>query len=562
MFQPAPPDASRSRWPSAWALLPMLAVLAACGTPAPTPSKASVRDQVVASPTPAAPVPAAPATPAARTTGTHEIKTRNALFKAADFNDLPGWPGDDLADVWDAFHASCKALDRREAWKEVCVAFDKVPRRSPEVRRFFEREFALFQILNTDASRDGDVTGYYEPLIAGSTSAQGIYTVPVYGTPNDLYSIDWKSIPAAHRRGIVNVVLNGRELVVVPSPRAGSVTLDASQFEVDTRDRRWRVRVDGGVARPYPTRSEIESAARVDAPVIAWVDDPLALYAMQVQGTGRIQLRDGRVLRLQYAEQNGRPFRPLRLAPRPRQGVATRGLDAVAQPERFELAEPADDASLEDGGAVRVAQRGLKPAAPTRTPPQTSPNGASGASAKLVDELLGTSRHPAASATARTKAGSALRVGALRGDPSYVFFRVAADQSPSQGPIGALGVPLTAGRSIAVDPRVTPMGYPVYMSAPTPAGSAQPLQRLVVAQDTGGAIRGAIRADFFWGFGADAGRQAMRTRQRGQMWLLLPRSEAATLLSHGVATRGLRQAPARSATECLIADASFCTEAD
>ena len=142
---------------------------------------------------------------------------------------------------------------------------------------------------------------------------------------------------------------------------------------------------------------------------------------------------------------------------------------------------------------------------------------------------------------------------------SYVFFRIAPDQSPTRGPVGALGVPLTAGRSIAVDPRVTPLGYPVYMAAPTPAGSSLPLQRLVVAQDTGGAIRGAIRADFFWGSGVDAGRQAMRTRQRGQMWLMLPHAEAGKLRSSGLLTRGAAGAT-RVDAECVIADDTFCSE--
>ncbi|HEY0857164.1 MAG TPA: 3D domain-containing protein, partial [Albitalea sp.] len=156
------------------------------------------------------------------------------------------------------------------------------------------------------------------------------------------------------------------------------------------------------------------------------------------------------------------------------------------------------------------------------------------------------------------------RARLLRSDPSYVFFRIAPDQSPQQGPIGALGVPLTAGRSIAVDPRVTPMGYPVYLSSPRAAGAAQPLQRLVIAQDTGGAIRGALRADFFWGFGADAGRQALQTRQRGQMWLLLPRAEASTLFERGVATRSLAHGAGTGSRlgECLVDDATFCSEPD
>jgi membrane-bound lytic murein transglycosylase A len=83
-------------------------------------------------------------------------------------------------------------------------------------------------------------------------------------------------------------------------------------------------------------------------------------------------------------------------------------------------------------------------------------------------------------------------------------------------------VPLTPGRSIAVDPRAIPLGAPVFLSTTQP-GSEKLLQRLVLAQDTGGAIKGAVRADFFWGFGAEAGAQAGRMRQRGEMWALLPR---------------------------------------
>ncbi|MDR1936506.1 MAG: transglycosylase, partial [Candidatus Accumulibacter sp.] len=89
------------------------------------------------------------------------------------------------------------------------------------------------------------------------------------------------------------------------------------------------------------------------------------------------------------------------------------------------------------------------------------------------------------------------------------------------GPQGALGVPLTPGRSIAVDPRHVPLGAPVFLSTTEPL-SQIPLTRLMLAQDTGGAIRGVVRADFFWGFGPDAGAQAGRMKQQGAMWLLLP----------------------------------------
>jgi membrane-bound lytic murein transglycosylase A len=116
---------------------------------------------------------------------------------------------------------------------------------------------------------------------------------------------------------------------------------------------------------------------------------------------------------------------------------------------------------------------------------------------------------------------NAARLPALLAEnPSYVFFR----EMPAGdgGPVGALGVPLTAGRSIAVDPTSVPLGAPVYLSTTWP-NSTLPLERLTMAQDTGGAIRGAVRADFFWGFGAEAGEQAGRMRQSLKMWVLLPR---------------------------------------
>jgi membrane-bound lytic murein transglycosylase A len=108
----------------------------------------------------------------------------------------------------------------------------------------------------------------------------------------------------------------------------------------------------------------------------------------------------------------------------------------------------------------------------------------------------------------------------LNQNPSYVFFR---ELPPADsGPIGALGVPLTAERSIAVDPRFVPLGAPVYLATTRP-NSDVPLERLVIAQDTGGAIRGAVRADFFWGTGPEAGALAGRMRQQGRMWVLLPK---------------------------------------
>ena len=114
----------------------------------------------------------------------------------------------------------------------------------------------------------------------------------------------------------------------------------------------------------------------------------------------------------------------------------------------------------------------------------------------------------------------------LNHNASYVFFRELPPSAinSSGGPPGALGLPLTAGRSLAVDPRAVALGSPVYLATTWP-NSAQPLNRLMLAQDTGGAIKGAIRADFFWGFGDEAGKLAGSMRQQGQIWVLLPRGQ-------------------------------------
>ena len=126
------------------------------------------------------------------------------------------------------------------------------------------------------------------------------------------------------------------------------------------------------------------------------------------------------------------------------------------------------------------------------------------------------------------KAWAAANPGKLRDalaqNPSYVFFR---ELPVADGPIGALSVPLHAERSIAVDRRFVPLGAPVYLATTYPLSDAR-LERLMAAHDTGGAIRGVVRADFFWGTGNDAGVQAGRMRQQGRMWILWPRGESLT----------------------------------
>ncbi|MDB5808589.1 MAG: MltA protein [Betaproteobacteria bacterium] len=283
--------------------------------------------------------------------------------------------------------------------------------------RFFESNFTPFQVVNPDGTDSGLVTGYYEPLLNGSRKRSARYHVPVYGVPDDL------------------------------------VVIDLGEVYPDLKNMRLRGRVEGKRVVPYFNRAQIENGtAPVAGREIVWVEDPVELFFLQIQGSGRVKLDGKETIALGYADQNGYPYRSIgRL-------LVDRG-----------------DLPLE-----KASMQGIK------------------AWAKQNPEKL---------------------QELLNYNASYVFFREMPRDLP--GPIGALGLPLTAGRSIAVDSRHIPLGAPVFLATTMP-NARQPLNRLMVAQDTGGAIRGPVRADFFWGFGEEAATLAGRMKQSGKMWVLLP----------------------------------------
>jgi membrane-bound lytic murein transglycosylase A len=246
------------------------------------------------------------------------------------------------------------------------------------------------------------------------------------------------------------------------APPDDLLTVELAELYPELRGKRVRARLDGRRVVPYWTRADIE-AGRADTrgKALVFVSDPVDAFFVQIQGSGRVALDDGTTMRIGYADQNGQPFRSV----------------ARVLIDRGELG--VGEASMQ---AIRAWGRGH----PEKLP-------------ALLDE-----------------------------NPSYVFFREVPPPTPGSleasidGPIGSLGVPLLAARTIAVDTRSVPLGAPVYIETTEPVtGSA--LARLVLAQDTGGAIRGPIRADFFWGFGDEAGQQAGRMREQGAMWLLWPK---------------------------------------
>lgn len=384
----------------------LVLVAAGCGgieqrpaPPAPVPEAA-----------PAKPAPAEPPPPAGMA----------GALRRASWQDLPGWQDEDPALAWAPLRLSCRVLARQAAWREACSAALKLdqPDRA-QARRFFELHFTPFQATRADGGEEGLITGYYEPLLRGSRTATPRYRYPVMGLPDDLLVVDLADL---------HPELKGLQL---------------------------RGRLDGRRVVPYYDRAQIEQGRAATAGrEIAWVDDPIELFFLQIQGSGRIALENGDILRVGYADQNGHPYRSI-------------GRLLV---DRGEL--PLEKASMQ----------GIK--AWARAHP-----------AKVAELLNRNAR--------------------------YVFFRELPGDLP--GPIGALGVPITARRSVAIDPGFVPLGAPVYVSTTWPL-SRKPLNQLMLAQDTGGAIRGPIRADYFWGFGDDAAREAGRMKQPLRMWVLLPKA--------------------------------------
>lgn len=338
--------------------------------------------------------------------------------RAVGWGELPAWAHQDVLPALRAFSKSCAVLKKRPSWIDVCI--DAEALKAPDeaaARAFFEKHFTPYALFNPDGSRDGLITGYYEPIIRGSLKPSSRYRYPVYGVPKDLISVDLEGLypELAHMR--LRGRLEGRKLV------------------------------------PYYSRARISGEpSLLKGDEILWADDAVDLFFLQIQGSGKVALSDGNTVRIGYADQNGHPYRAI-------------GKVLV---ERGEL-------SVEE-----ASMAGIKAWAESH--PQKV--------AALLDE-----------------------------NPSYVFFKFLPDVDPD--PPGALGVPLSPGMSVAVDPRSIPLGAPVYLSSTWPA-SEKVLNRLMLAQDTGGAIRGKVRADVYWGSGRDAGELAGKTRQRGRLWVLLP----------------------------------------
>lgn len=364
-------------------------------------------------------------------------------FEPVAYEKLAGWRSDNPTAAVFAFRRSCEKLLRRpgqsrigkheiygtaDDWKMACDAAKKLEKTSSasDARRFFEAWFQPFEVASEDEV-EGLFTGYYEPQLRGSKSKGGAYGVPLYLPPNDL------------------------------------VRIDLGKFDPDLTGRSIRGRIEGQEFIPYFSRDEIVRGVLADRDLeLLWVDDEIEKFFLQIQGSGQVQLDDGTVIRVGYADQNGLPYRAI-------------GRDLI------------------EIGALTPENVSLQS---IRKWLQANP--------RRAQEIMGRNK-------------------------SYIFFRENTELDPTDGPLGAQNVPLTAGRSLAVDPRNIPLGAPLWLdtSAPWPEGE-RPLRRMVIAQDTGGAIKGIIRGDVFWGAGERAEAVAGRMKSKGRYFVLVPRAALRT----------------------------------
>lgn len=334
--------------------------------------------------------------------------SRVAELTPVTWSDLPGWKEDDLTAAWPAWKRSCEGLSKRNPsglnWKPACAAAAKVNVNSSDsIRLYFQSYMKVMEIRHQSGTSAGNVyglvTGYYEPYLNGARKKGGVYQTPIHRYP---------------------------EAWVKKKPST------------------------------LPTRAELMSSGQLNGQEIVWVDDPVAAAFLHVQGSGRIRMSDGTVIRIGFAGTNDQPFKSF----------------AQWLLDRKEITR------------ATATMQGIQAWA------EKNP--------KRVQEML-------------------------NANPRYVFFReLPTSHDASVGPIGSLGVPLTAERSIAVDTKALPLGAPVFLDTTYPL-SKKPIQRLMMAQDTGSAIIGAVRADFYWGTGDEAGSYAGRMKQQGRMWVLLPK---------------------------------------
>lgn len=351
-------------------------------------------------------------------------------YKQVSFSNLPGWQADsDIGSLATAFERSCRRILTQkpgpmhtnnplfgtvEQWQGLCIQFGNLE--NGDIKQFFESNLVPYQVL--PRKNKPLFTGYYEPLLEGRFEQSEEFSVPLYRRPGDMVSVDLGQFdPALAGKGIQGRLVGNRLL-------------------------------------PYYTRAEIEAGGRMsENDVLLWLKDPVDVFFLHVQGSGRVLLPSGRELTVGFAAHNGQPY------------------TSVGK-------------ILVDTGAMKIEN------------------------VSLFTLRQWFAEHPEQ------------RDEILRKNNRFVFFRFT-----DNGAQGAQGAELTAERSLAVDTTYTPLGIPVFVSTTLSGENNAPLQKLMIAQDIGGAIKGAARGDVFFGNGARAEKLAGYQNAGGSFYVLVPRQK-------------------------------------
>lgn len=364
----------------------------------------------------------------------------DAKLEPVTFADLDGWESDDHLAALNTFLKSCDAVAKAaskppgkvlsqcrvpagELAAACRAAQDLKSLTGASAKAFFETHFVPHRVVQKKPK--GLLTGYYEPVMEGSRAQQGKFQTPIYKRPPDLMNVVDEADRASKQTGFTHL-------------RKAST----------------------GEESPYPTRAEIEQGALSGQGLeLLYLADPVDVFFMHIQGSGRIHLTDGTTVRINYAGKNGYPYTSI---------------------GRY------------------LIDNNILPAN------------------KMSMQAL----------------GNWLREDKERGqkimwqNKSFIFFRELGD---AEGPVGAMSVPLTPGRSLAVDTGFHTLGTPIYLSVPklSHATKGSGFNRLMVAQDVGSAIKGPERGDIYFGSGESAGKIAGVTKHEGNFYVLLPTAQQA-----------------------------------
>lgn len=357
------------------------------------------------------------------------------VLKQIPFTQLPGWETTNVRKSLLTFQVSCRTFLKQDPeqsvgsqqielkagdWHPACQeALSITSTSKTRAQQFFQKWFKIVEFSNNEPVR-GLFTGYYMPLLHGSLTKTKKYNIPIYSLPSDL------------------------------------ITINLAPFDPSLKNRRIIGRLEKKTVVPYYTRKEINKGAIANkAEVLVWIDNPIDRVFLEIQGSGIVQLPDGKRMYVGYAGQNGAPYTSIARVLIDK-GVMTKDNASMQKIKSYLKAHP-----------------------------------------KEIDAVLNKNK-------------------------SFVFFQ----DLKQNAAYGAQGVALTAGYSLAIDRKYIPLGAPIWLNTTRPDkhhDDKKVFQRLMIAQDTGGAIRGMVRGDVYWGAGKQATFIAGHMKNAGHYWLLLPR---------------------------------------